>query len=89
MNDKKNKIEFNLIIGLESRGFVIGSVLAEKLGVGFAPIRKKSQKNTKLPGKLFSIDYKTEYSEDSFDLQAISVNKDSNSCLRPIVSKLL
>ena len=78
---KKSNKEFNVFIGLESRGFLLGAVLAEKFKVGFVPIRKKSQKNTKLPGKLLTVNYTTEYSEDSFDLQEISINKDSKVIL--------
>lgn len=77
----KSKKEFNLVIGLESRGFLLGSVLADRLNVGFVPIRKKSKKNTKLPGNILSIDYTTEYSNDSFDLQEISINSNSKVLL--------
>lgn len=75
------QIEFNYIVGLESRGFLIGAILAEKFNVGFVPIRKKNKKNTKLPGEILSINYKTEYSEDAFDLQKISLNEESKVLL--------
>lgn len=45
------------IIGIESRGFMLGFALAQKLGIGFIPIRKPG----KLPRAVFSEDYDLEY----------------------------
>ena len=45
------------IVGIESRGFIFGMVLAYKLGIGFVPIRKKG----KLPYKTFEASYDLEY----------------------------
>lgn len=47
----------DVIVGLESRGFLIGSVLALELGVPFVPIRKPG----KLPGELVRVSYTLEY----------------------------
>ena len=52
------------VVGLESRGF-FGVLLAEKLGVGFIPIRKAG----KLPGPTEQIEYGTEYSKDKCEIQ--------------------
>jgi adenine phosphoribosyltransferase len=53
-------------IGIESRGFIFSSCLALKSGVGIKLIRKRG----KLPNNdLISIDYKTEYSKDSIEIQ--------------------
>lgn len=52
------------IMGFDARGFIYGSVLARELDLGFVMIRKKG----KLPGKTFQIKYKTEYSEETFEL---------------------
>ena len=48
------------IVGLESRGFILGTVLAYKLGAGFVPVRKPG----KLPAPTFSEKYSLEYGED-------------------------
>ena len=45
------------IIGIESRGFIFGMVLAYKLGIGFVPVRKKG----KLPYETFEASYDLEY----------------------------
>lgn len=50
-----------VIVGLESRGFILGSALAYKLGVGFVPVRKPG----KLPGLNHSVSYKKEYGVDT------------------------
>jgi adenine phosphoribosyltransferase len=52
------------VVGLESRGFILAAALAYKLGVRFVPIRKPG----KLPGALYSVSYKTEYSMDTLVL---------------------
>tara|TARA_B100000965_G_C19180823_1_gene578721 strand:+ start:11 stop:496 length:486 start_codon:yes stop_codon:yes gene_type:complete len=53
-------------IGIESRGFIFSSCLALKSGIGNKLIRKKG----KLPNNnLVSIDYDTEYSKDSIEIQ--------------------
>ncbi|NXQ11388.1 APT phosphoribosyltransferase, partial [Peucedramus taeniatus] len=49
------KVDF--IVGLDSRGFLIGTPLAQRLGIGFVPVRKKG----KLPGATHSISYSLEY----------------------------
>lgn len=60
---------FNTIIGLESRGFILGPLLAAKWGVAFVPIRKKG----KLPGKLIHEEYKLEYGTDIVEIQEAGV----------------
>lgn len=54
------------VVGIESRGFLLGSLLALRLGVGFVPVRKKG----KLPGVLVSMSYELEYGTDTIEIQA-------------------
>lgn len=75
---KTSGVKFDLIVGLETRGFIIGSVLASKLGVGFIPIRKHTDKGSKLPGEIFTVKYETEYSKDQFDLPSNYFQKGCN-----------
>lgn len=72
--EENSEKKINVILALESRGFIIGMVLAEKLKIPFVPLRKKN----KLPGECYKVDYTTEYSQDTFELQKNVVNKDSN-----------
>ena len=60
------------VIGIESRGFIFGTPLADRLGVGFVPIRKPG----KLPWKTVSTSYALEYGEDSIELHVDSVGPD-------------
>lgn len=60
------------VVGIESRGFIIGSIIAYKLNAGFVPIRKPG----KLPSDKYSISYELEYGTDTIELHkdAISQN---------------
>ena len=60
------------IVGLESRGFILGTVLAYKLGAGFVPVRKPG----KLPAPTFSEKYSLEYGEDEMFIHQDALNKD-------------
>ncbi|MDP2899016.1 MAG: adenine phosphoribosyltransferase [bacterium] len=54
------------IVAIESRGFIFGGALAERMGVPFVPVRKKS----KLPYKTVSATYELEYGTDSVEMHA-------------------
>lgn len=54
------------IVGIESRGFVLGSALAHELCLPFAMVRKKG---AKYPGKLLEESYELEYGTDTLTLQ--------------------
>jgi adenine phosphoribosyltransferase len=56
----------DLIAGLDARGFIIGSVVAYELNLGFVPIRKKG----KLPFKTVSEEYELEYGSATVELHA-------------------
>jgi len=66
-NVAKNK-GITKVVGVESRGFIFGGALAEKLNVGFVPIRKPG----KLPAETVSESYQLEYGSDT-----IEVHKDA------------
>jgi adenine phosphoribosyltransferase len=52
------------VVGIESRGFILGGVLANKLNAGFIPIRKSG----KLPSKIYSQTYEKEYGFDTLEI---------------------
>lgn len=52
------------VVGIESRGFILGGALAARLGAGFVPIRKPN----KLPADRYSVNYQLEYGEDSIEI---------------------
>ena len=71
------KEQIDLVVGIESRGFISASALAFKLELGFIPIRKPN----KLPGNVKGINYKLEYGEDRLEIQQNSIEKDSKIIL--------
>jgi adenine phosphoribosyltransferase len=62
----KRKNEFDIVIGIEARGFIVGSALAYSLKKGFVMIRKPG----KLPGKVISQEYQLEYGSDKMEIHA-------------------
>lgn len=52
------------VVGIESRGFIFGAVVARELGVGFVPVRKPG----KLPADTLSVSYALEYGEDTVEI---------------------
>jgi adenine phosphoribosyltransferase len=57
------------VAGIEARGFILGGAVAEKLDVGFIPIRKKG----KLPWKAIGQDYELEYGTDVIEMHEDAV----------------
>ena len=57
------------VVGVESRGFIFGSLAAAALGVGFVPVRKPG----KLPCETVSADYELEYGTDTVEMHADAV----------------
>ncbi len=61
--------EVDLVVGIESRGFIFGAPMATELGVGFVPVRKPG----KLPGATRSVSYELEYGTDSLEIQVDAI----------------
>jgi adenine phosphoribosyltransferase len=66
-----NDLKVDKVAGIESRGFIFGSVVADRLNVGFVPIRKVG----KLPAKTVRTSYALEYGTDSVEMHADSIEK--------------
>jgi adenine phosphoribosyltransferase len=64
--DQLKKYNPEVIVGIESRGFLFGMLIANKLGIPFVPIRKKG----KLPGKTLTLSYDLEYGSAAIEVQA-------------------
>lgn len=69
---KGKKIDF--IVAAESRGFLIGSALAYKIGCGLIPVRKKG----KLPYKTISEEYAKEYGTDTLEMHEDAIREGDN-----------
>jgi adenine phosphoribosyltransferase len=59
------------VVGVESRGFFFGILLAQKLGVGFIPVRKPN----KLPFDTISASYELEYGSDVLEMHKDAIKK--------------
>jgi len=54
----------DLVVGIESRGFILGSAVADRIGAGFVPVRKLG----KLPAATVRANYSLEYGTDSLEM---------------------
>jgi adenine phosphoribosyltransferase len=66
---KYRGVKIDKVVGIESRGFIIGAALAYHLKAGFIPIRKKG----KLPGENFGHDYELEYGTDRLEIHTDAI----------------
>lgn len=67
LNDKK----IDKVVGVESRGFLFGMLLAQELNVGFVPVRKPN----KLPYRTISASYALEYGTDTLEIHTDAIQK--------------
>ncbi|MEM7308408.1 MAG: adenine phosphoribosyltransferase [Planctomycetota bacterium] len=74
---------YDLVCGIESRGFIFGTALAKQVGKGFIPIRKPG----KLPWKTASESYELEYGKDTIEIHVDAVNDQQRRVL--VVDDLL
>ncbi|KAJ6509895.1 phosphoribosyltransferase-like protein [Mycena vitilis] len=61
--------KIDVVVGLDARGFLLGPIIALRLGAAFVPVRKQG----KLPGKCVSASYEKEYGTDSFEMHADAI----------------
>ncbi|XP_062405586.1 adenine phosphoribosyltransferase [Sardina pilchardus] len=66
---RQNHQDVDLIVGLDARGFLFGPLLAQRLGIGFALVRKRG----KLPGPTVSVSYDLEYGKAEVEIQEDAV----------------
>ncbi|MEW6749173.1 MAG: adenine phosphoribosyltransferase [Candidatus Micrarchaeota archaeon] len=62
--ERYRHMDIDIVAGVESRGFIIGAAVADRLGKGFIPIRKAG----KLPAKIVSAEYALEYGTDRIEM---------------------
>jgi|SRR5829696_869785 len=59
----------SLVVGIESRGFILGAAVADRLGAGFVPVRKVG----KLPHTTIRVSYDLEYGTDSLEIHSDAI----------------
>tara|TARA_B100000073_G_scaffold132507_1_gene108491 strand:+ start:78 stop:638 length:561 start_codon:yes stop_codon:yes gene_type:complete len=65
LGDVCDRLQPDLIVGIESRGFIVGTPLATQKKIGFVPVRKPG----KLPGEVTGVNYSLEYGSDRLEIQ--------------------
>ncbi len=69
--DFASNLKINKVVGVESRGFIFGGLLAHKLKCGFVPVRKPG----KLPAETLSVSYSLEYGEDKLEIHKDAIER--------------
>ncbi len=64
MIDATGVLSVDKVVGIDARGFIFGALIAERLGAGFVPVRKKG----KLPWMTRGVDYSLEYGMNSVEI---------------------
>jgi adenine phosphoribosyltransferase len=59
------------VVGIESRGFILGAAVAQRIGAGFIPIRKPG----KLPARAIKETYALEYGTDALEIHADAIEQ--------------
>ena len=62
----------DLVVGIESRGFILGAAVADRIGAGFVPVRKFG----KLPSTTIRASYELEYGSDSLEMHRDAIERD-------------
>jgi adenine phosphoribosyltransferase len=61
----------DVVVGIESRGFILGAAVADRIGAGFSPVRKPG----KLPSRTMKVSYDLEYGTDSLEVHHDAVGR--------------
>ncbi len=63
--------QIDIVVGIESRGFIFGAAVADRISAGFSPVRKPG----KLPASTVRESYALEYGTDALEMHADAVRK--------------
>jgi adenine phosphoribosyltransferase len=63
--------QLDIVVGMESRGFIFSAPLAYKLGAGFVPVRKLG----KLPAETIEVEYELEYGTATLEIHSDAIEK--------------
>lgn len=71
---KYHTARVELVVGVESRGFIFGGALAHQLKAGFVPVRKRGR----LPAKTIEVEYELEYGRDVLAMHEDAIERGQN-----------
>ena len=75
LENRYKSYNLDFIAGIDARGFIFGSILADRLGIGFVPIRKKG----KLPFTTIGEEYSLEYGTDAVEVHIDAFDETKNA----------
>ncbi len=75
LEERYKSYNLDYVAGIDSRGFIFGAALADRLGIGFVPVRKKG----KLPSTTICEKYELEYGFDEVEIHLDAFNEEENS----------
>jgi len=73
LEDRYKDLDLDYIVGLDARGFIFGAALADRLKIGFVPVRKKG----KLPSTTICEKYELEYGFDEVEIHIDAFKKEN------------
>jgi adenine phosphoribosyltransferase len=68
--DRTQALGADIVVGMESRGFIFAAPLAVRLGAGFVPVRKLG----KLPSETLSVEYELEYGNNTLEIHRDAIS---------------
>jgi adenine phosphoribosyltransferase len=74
LSNRYKSYDLDFIAGIDARGFIFGSILADRLGIGFVPVRKKG----KLPYTTVAEKYSLEYGFDEVEIHIDAFGEEEN-----------
>lgn len=75
LEERYKSYDLDYVAGIDSRGFIFGAALADRLGIGFVPIRKKG----KLPSTTICEKYELEYGFDEVEIHIDAFNNEEKT----------
>jgi adenine phosphoribosyltransferase len=69
--DPHGDLGISLVVGIESRGFILGAAVADRIGAGFVPVRKVG----KLPHTKIRVTYDLEYGTDCLEMHSDAIER--------------
>jgi adenine phosphoribosyltransferase len=73
LTEESKRAGAEAVVGIESRGFLFGAPVADRLGAPFVPVRKPG----KLPAARMSVEYSLEYGQSQLDIHADAIERGS------------
>lgn len=85
LENRYKSYDLDYVAGIDARGFIFGSILADRLGIGFVPVRKKG----KLPYTTVAEKYSLEYGFDEVEIHIDAFGKENKGAKVLLIDDLI